>query len=243
MKTLLLKLSVQALPVFILTGNALAAGSSDYVGSASEAPQYQVVQDDTGVTLVPEGSGDTGHGADHAVGHAADAAHQASSGLPQMDPTWFPSQIFWLAVTFLCLYAIFAKRILPALSTTIDNRREHVQNDLDAAEKLKEEAQHVHEAYEEILEEARKKSSESFAKADEKIKAETQKKLDDFRDRSLKEIQDAEARISEAKVAAKDDMHTVSAEIAQKAAEKIVGVSTDLKQAKEVITNISRKAA
>lgn len=176
---------------------------------------------------------------------AADDAHGAESagGLPQMDPTWFPSQIFWLAVTFTTLYVIFGKKILPALSNTIEGRRDHIQNDLDMAEQLKEEAEKVHEAYDEILGAARQKSSALFIKTDENIKKNAQNKIEKFRADSMKQAQDVEASIEKATVEAKKDMHDVAAEIASRAAEKIVGVSTDIKQAQDVIQSISKKAA
>ena len=64
---------------------------------------------------------EAGHG-ETADPHAADATmadyeghgaeHASSGGLPQFDPAWFPSQLFWLAVTFALLYVIFAKKTL-----------------------------------------------------------------------------------------------------------------------------------
>lgn len=238
MNTMFLKYSVKASLLLMVAGEAFASDSSDYVGSGSSAPEYEVHE---GGKLIEKGAVD-GHGAEHAVDHT-DAAHGAAPGLPQMDPTWFPSQIFWLAVTFLCLYIIFARKILPEISSTLETRRVQIDGDLETAQEMKNEAEKVHQAYDEILDGARKKSSELFVKADESIKKKANKKLDAFRERSASENADTEKLIEDAKKEAMSDMHSIAAEIASVAAEKIVGISTDLDKAKDLVKNIDRKAA
>lgn len=184
-----------------------------------------------------------GHGHDSAHGHA-DAHHaESAGGLPQLDPTWFPSQLFWLVATFAFLYILFSKTILPALSSTIETRREQIDGDLHTAREMKEEAERVHEAYEEALEEARNKAQESMLKAEAKIKEKAAKKLDTLREKSAKDTEKAEAAITKAKKAALKEMDAIAAEVASNAAEKIVGISADIKQAKTVVANINKKAA
>ncbi len=238
MNTTFLKYSVKASLLFFVAAEAFAADSEDYVGSGSAAPEYEVHESGK---LVEKGAAGE-HGAERAVDQA-DAAHQATSGLPQMDPTWFPSQIFWLAVTFLCLYIMFARKILPEISSTLETRREQIEGDLETAQEMKDQAEKVHEAYDEILDTARKKASDLFVKADENIKKKTNQKLDEFRERSAEENADTEKLIEDAKKAVMGDMHSIAAEIASVAAEKIVGISTDLDQAKNLVKSIDRKAA
>ena len=181
--------------------------------------------------------------AKHAPDDLAHSAEHASAGLPQMDPTWFPSQIFWLAVTFSCLYVIFARKVLPEISSTLESRREQIEGDLKSAQDLKEEAEAVHQSYESALSDARKKSSESFLKAETETKAKFEDAQNAFRDRVSKESAKTDKAIAKAKDAAMTDMHAIAAEIASAAAEKIVGVSTDLDKAKSVVKGIDRKAA
>lgn len=241
MNAAFLKFSVKASLALFWVSEAFAADSEDYVGKGSAAPEYEV---DKASGLHPVEA--HGEAASHAMDHAGeqlDAAHHASAGLPQMDPTWFPSQIFWLAVTFLCLYVIFSRKILPEISSTLEARREQIQGDLDSAQGLKDQAENVHQAYDKILGEARKDASELFVKTDEEIKALTHKKLEAFRARAAKENARIEKQIEESKTNAMTDMHAVAAEIASLAAEKIVGISTDLDQAKSLVKNIDKKAA
>jgi F-type H+-transporting ATPase subunit b len=240
MNAFFLRYSVKASLLLFAAGQAFAADSEEYIGGGSSAPEYDVHE---GGKLVEKGAADAHHGGEAAGVHADAAAQHVSAGLPQMDPTWFPSQIFWLAVTFMCLYIIFARKILPEISSTLENRREQIEGDLDTAQAMKEEAEKVHQAYETILDGARKKASGLFIDADEDIKNKANQKLEAFRKRSAKKSADTEQVIAEAKDKAMSDMHSIAAEIASVAAEKIVGISTDLDRAKILVKNIDRKAA
>lgn len=189
--------------------------------------------------------GDVLHELDQDLMHAEhiDAAHHGSSGLPQFDPSSYPGQLFWLAIVFLVLYVVFARNILPALSSTIESRREHIQSDLETAEKMKEDAESVQAAYEEALNEATSKASDLMMSTEQKVKDKAQKKLAALQSKSLEKIQETEASIEEAKAKSMLEMNNIAAEVASKAAEKIVGVNVDEKKAKSIINNISKKAA
>ncbi len=168
---------------------------------------------------------------------------EKTGGLPQLDPTWFPGQLFWLFLTFVTLYLFFARHVLPSLSGTIENRQGYIEGDLTQARKLKNEAEKVRSAYEEMLNEAHVSSSTLFDTTAEAIKEDTNKALNNFRQKSAEDIIKTENAIQTSKKEAMDEMHTIAAEIASQAAEKIVGITTDVDQAKSVIKNMSNKKA
>ncbi|MFP4313190.1 MAG: hypothetical protein ACLFR0_02575 [Alphaproteobacteria bacterium] len=178
-------------------------------------------------------------------GVVGDAAKKGGGGLPQLDPTWFASQIFWLVLLFVGLYFIFSRNILPSISNTLENRHEHIQGDLDTAQRLKEEAEAVHNSYEKSLEEARAKASALYRDVEDDIQAKADKQQEELRARLQKETELSEARIAKTKASAMKDMDEIVAEIAREAAQKIVGISTDQDSAKGVVKDLTskRKAA
>ena len=176
------------------------------------------------------------------VEYAADGKEKAG-GLPQMDPTWFASQIFWLVVLFAGLYFIFSQKVLPNLSSTLENRREHIQGDLDTAETLKKEAESVHNDYETILEEARTKATTLYQEIDESIKTKSEKEYADFQDRLIKETQMVETKINTAKTEAMAGMNDIAADVAKEAAEKLVGIKPTMKDAKAAVQSITGSGA
>ena len=133
---------------------------------------------------------------------AADKAYEgggAASGLPQLDPTWWPSQLFWLTVTFGLLYWLMASKFLPALGAAIEERRDRIADDLDQAGDFKRQAEEAETAYNKSLSDAKARAqaiaAETRADVDKDIaamQAETGKALE-------AQIAAAEARIADMK--------------------------------------------
>ena len=68
-----------------------------------------------------------------AAAAAADGAGKASGGLPQLNITTFPSQIFWLVVTLVVLFLLLSKVALPRIASVLEERADAIADDLDAA--------------------------------------------------------------------------------------------------------------
>ena len=178
----------------------------------------------------------------------ADVSHEAhgeekKAGLPQLEPKWYPSQIFWLIVTFSLMYSVFSSKILPELSTTLENRREHIQNDLDTAEDLKEKAEAAHQRYEELMSGAYTESRDIMHRHEITIKEKYDDFMEDFRQRSSDDLAKLDKDLAKMKKKAKTDMNDMIADLATQAADKIAGVKADKKDMKSILDSIDKKAA
>src|SRR5687768_8785350 len=91
--------------------------------------------------------------------------------MPQLDPTWFASQLFWLFVTFMALYAVLAYMVLPPLQNIIARRQDTIEGDIASAEKLKTEAEAARQDYERTMAEARDRAQQLISDAMDKQKA------------------------------------------------------------------------
>lgn len=132
-----------------------------------------------------------------AVGTVAEGAHEAAkSGMPQLDFSTFPNQIFWLVVTLLVIYFLLSRVALPRIGATLAERKGAITNDLAAAEELKLKAVAAEKAYEAALVQARAEAAKIVAEA----KAEIQKDLDAATAKADAEI-GAKASESEKKIA------------------------------------------
>ena len=80
----------------------------------------------------------------------------AEAGMPQLDPTYWASQAFWLILVFTILYISIAKFYLPKIKNNLDNRQNRIKDDLDDANKFKELSELKFKEYEKILEDAKK---------------------------------------------------------------------------------------
>ena len=148
---------------------------------------------------------------------AAETAAEAG-GKPAFPPfeTWhFPSQLFWLTITFGGLYLILSRQILPKLGGVIEKRGDTIANALDEAAKLNEQATEAQKALElrlaEARADARETANEARAKIEAEIAAET-RKVDEQIDAKLSA---AEARIAETRSKALSNVGDIAAEAAR----------------------------
>ena len=63
--------------------------------------------------------------------------NSAEAGMPQLDPTYWASQAFWLILVFSVLYVSIAKFYLPKIKKNLDDRENKIKEDLDEANNLK----------------------------------------------------------------------------------------------------------
>ena len=64
-----------------------------------------------------------------------------SGGMPQLNPEFWISQIFWLTLTFGILYVVLSKLILPKISANLELRKSQIQENIEAAEKQREDSE------------------------------------------------------------------------------------------------------
>ena len=157
-----------------------------------------------------------------AVPFSAFAEGQQSAGLPQMDISTFPSQIFWLVVTFSILYIFMWKFVIPKLRITIEERKDKVSNDVNEAEKLKSEAEEILNKYEskisssnqdaqKIITEARNQSDEYI----DKVKKENEAKITSM-------IEDSNMKIKEQEKKSKSKIEKATLEIIKSISAKFI---------------------
>jgi len=169
------------------------------------------------------------NGAAHAVEHAA------SGGLPQLDPSSYSSQVFWLVIVFVFMLVFFSKKTVPQISRTIEDRSDRINDNLDSADRLKNEVAELQSSYEEKLSQAREESFTVFVSGEKEMKEETELQTADFQNRSRKKVEELEQNIEGARDIAIKEMSDVAAEIALQASEKIIGVKADEKTAKAIV--------
>src|SRR5258705_9620943 len=78
--------------------------------------------------------------------------------MPQLDLTTWPPQLFWLAVTFLALYFVISRVVIPRTGGVIALRKSTIDSDLAKAKNLKDETENAVRSYETALAEARAKA-------------------------------------------------------------------------------------
>jgi len=94
---------------------------------------------------------------------AEGGAQAASGGMPQLDVTTFPNQIFWLVVALVFIYVILNRVALPRIGAVLAERSGTITNDIAAAEELKDKARAAEAAYDKALADARAEANRIIA--------------------------------------------------------------------------------
>lgn len=154
----------------------------------------------------------------------ADMGHHEKSGMPQLDPTSFSSQIFWLVVTFGLLYVLMSGHIVPRIRNVLEKRRAQIGHDLDVAEKAKADAEKAKDVYEKELAIAKKKSGQIVDTALETIRQRQQQSHAELDTKLAKAVNASETAIARQRDQARDTIRPLATELAGLIVEKILNV-------------------
>lgn len=98
--------------------------------------------------------------------------------MPQLDSTWYISQFFWLIISFIAMFIVIWKFVMPLCKATVDYRQSILEKNLKSAEDFKSKAEVYSAEYDKCVEDLNKKTQEVFAKMMEEANL-SQKKLED----------------------------------------------------------------
>lgn len=143
--------------------------------------------------------------------------------MPQFDPTWFASQIFWLVIVFAALYWFMAKRAIPKVEAALEARAERIQGDLDRAAKLQQDAAAAAETHEAALAKARDEAREILREAHAATQADLDARQAKLGEEIAQQTAAAESRIAAARDEAMAGVRDIAADAAGAIAERLVG--------------------
>ena len=161
--------------------------------------------------------------------------------MPQLDLATFPSQLFWLAITFIVLYLVMVAVGLPRVGGIIAKRRGQITGDLDKAQRMKTEAEAVITAYEKALNEARTKAQQALRETAERLAAEAAEQQRKLAESLNAETAKAERRIADAKASALKGVRDLAADVAHEAAAKLAGATVEASRVRDAVEAVLRE--
>lgn len=163
--------------------------------------------------------------------------------LPQLDPTIFAPQIIWLLITFGIFYVLMARVGLPKVARVLEDRQNRIDNDLEKAAHLRQQAEDTIAQYDETLAEARNQAQILMNETREIIASETNKQLQLLHTRLNEKLEQAEQKIEQEKHEALKDVAKIATDVASSLSEKLMGEKVSAPKIKAAITAASKKEA
>ena len=118
-----------------------------------------------------------------------------SGGMPQLNPEFWVSQIFWLVLTFGIMYLVLSKLILPKISNNLESRKSQILENIEAAEKQREDSETKLKKYDQIILKSKTEANSMFNQAREKAIKDINAKRDVLDKQIDDEISKAEEEI------------------------------------------------
>ncbi len=147
--------------------------------------------------------------------------------MPQFESHFMTPTMIWTIISFVLLLVLLRKYALPGVLAVLEERSERIREDLEAAEKLRQEADALKAENEANLQRAKAAADELIAKAQEKASALLAENEAKMRDEGERLIADAQRAIQQERSQAMTELRSVAADLAVAAAEKFVTASLD----------------
>ena len=120
-----------------------------------------------------------------------------NGGMPQLNPEFWVSQIFWLTLTFGILYILLSKLILPKISKNLEIRKSQILENIEAAEKQRKESEQKIKEYNKIINDSKIEAKNYFNQNREKVLKDINKKKENLENQINAEINKAEIEIQD----------------------------------------------
>jgi F-type H+-transporting ATPase subunit b len=151
------------------------------------------------------------------------AEEAKKGGMPQLDQSTYPTQLVWLAITFIVLYVLMSRVALPRLGSVLEARQGKIAGDLGAAERLKGEAEAASAAYEAAMVKARAEAQAIAAKLREQSVGEAASRRAALDAEMAQKSHAAEAAVGAAKQAALANLQSVAVETSRSVVARLLG--------------------
>jgi F-type H+-transporting ATPase subunit b len=176
---------------------------------------------------------------------AETTAHSEAPGdkhaFPPFETQHFPSQLFWLALTFILLYLLMSRVALPRVAGIFAERSKRVSDDLAAAHRFKEQSEAANAAYQKSLADARAHAQGIANQTHERQTAEAEATNKTLEAQLHEKLAAAEQSIAATRAAAMGNVGAIATETAAAIVERLIGTAPNAQDVAAAIGELSKR--
>jgi F-type H+-transporting ATPase subunit b len=174
------------------------------------------------------------------------SAHTETSGghgggFPPFDPSTYASQVVWLAVAFILLYALMSRLALPRMEAILKARRARISDDLAEASRSKADSEAALASYQNALADARTRAQAIATEMRDKVVAEGDQSRRMLEERLHARLSEAEEKIAATKSAAMTNVRSIAEESAAAIVRRLIGVAPPEKAVAEAVDDVLKR--
>ena len=164
-----------------------------------------------------------------------------SGGMPQLNPEFWVSQIFWLTLTFSILYIVLSKAILPKISSNLELRKSQIQENIEAAEKQRNESDTKLKEYDDLILKSKIKAKNIYKDAREKVIKDINLKKEVLDRQIDEEIKKVEKEIEVLKKNAPEKINKIAIETSSELIKKLIGAEINSSSISAIVDDLSKR--
>ena len=165
----------------------------------------------------------------------------AEGGMPQLNPDYWISQIFWVILIFGTLYIILWRTILPKINENLENRKSQILTDLDNAQKFEDQSKEKLSDYNKILNQAKQEAKKILDATKTKVNRDVENKKNQFNLEIKKEIEKAEKEIITLKLSSIENINKIAIETSSEIVRKIISTEVNASSVSAIVEDISKR--
>jgi len=144
-------------------------------------------------------------------------------GFPPFQRETFASQLVWFAIAFVVLYVLMSRLALPQIGGIFQARRQHIDDDLAEAQRLREQADASLASYEKALAEGRNQAQVIASETHARLAAEAEERRKKLEAALNAKLAEAEKAIAATKTSAMGNVRGIAAGAAAAIVERLIG--------------------
>ena len=164
-----------------------------------------------------------------------------SGGMPQLNPEFWISQIFWLSLTFGILYLVLSKLILPKISKNLETRKSQISENIGAADNHRESSESKLREYDDIILKSKLEAKNIFKDAREKVIKDINSKKENLDKQIDEEIKKTEKEIEMFKKSSPEKINKIAIETSTELLKKLIGAEINNSSISAIVDDLSKK--
>lgn len=161
--------------------------------------------------------------------------------MPQLNPTWFISQFFWLCICFFFMLFLMSKVFVPKIRDILEQRQRKIDDYLVKAHQIKEQAEDSLKKYNDALAKATADAELALENSRNEMNAFVLKKQNELTKKLNAKLVEGEAQIKAAREKALKEVKNISQEWALDIVAKLELEKIDAEDIKQSIKDVVNK--
>ena len=161
--------------------------------------------------------------------------------MPQLNPEFFLSQVFWLVITFSFLLIFLWKVSLPRISSVLEKRESKINDDIQTAKKLQTEAEKIQTEINQQFFTVREQVTKLIKEKTNNFNSNVSTQLKAIDNELLKQINESTKTIEKNKNNALENIKTQIHEITKLILSKLTSIDVNDKEINDTIQTIQNK--